>query len=719
MRKRRWPYYVAGSILLAGALAASGVLGYPALVRWAIERKVASMEKAWGRTATVGKIRAGWGWVEMRDVIVSGSDEANPDCPVLRVGSVRATFSPSSIVWGRAQLDRVEIRRPEICIGIDRKGRLSVRDILDRLKDPSRRRDRRVGVGKIVLKDGSFRLTDDKRNARFIAEDLRGSTKGLAKVRLELRSVRLERADGPDGLARKVVMTWDLTKKSHRLWPAIELEGGRVAVHPKLVLTEVDGELDVLGGGDGSNRVSGVELALSGSYGGASAKLWEANGWVDWDRARADIEIGARRFTLDKLTSWLETDFGKTLVEPGSTRLDAGLRVRLADRKVRFDGSVEVTGLKIRSRRVSKKMLGDLDFSGSVRGFYDLARSRLEVESATLERKAVEVGLSATVERLDRRPRVRLEARMDPTDCSRLLSALPKNAFPAVRQLRVQGTFSMHAEVTVDFGYLTKNSVNLDFDMAHEGCRVVHAPRFYSASRLKGTFYHEAADGEMVTPIRVGPQNPDFVPLDEISRHLINSILTTEDSRFYRHRGFIHREFRTALARNLIARKFKYGASSISMQLVKNVLLNREKTLSRKLQELIFTAYVERHLTKDRILEIYLNVIEFGPGIYGIGPASLHYFGKPASLIEPQEAAFLSTLLPNPKKRYINYCRGKLSPWWRRWVDRILHVMHRRDRLTKTELDVALAAPVVFSRLEFVSEADCKRRIGRYLSAGD
>jgi membrane peptidoglycan carboxypeptidase len=277
----------------------------------------------------------------------------------------------------------------------------------------------------------------------------------------------------------------------------------------------------------------------------------------------------------------------------------------------------------------------------------------------------------------------------------------------------------MHAEVTVDFGYLTKNSVNLDFDMAHEGCRVVHAPRFYSASRLKGTFYHEAADGEMVTPIRVGPQNPDFVPLDEISRHLINSILTTEDSRFYRHRGFIHREFRTALARNLIARKFKYGASSISMQLVKNVLLNREKTLSRKLQELIFTAYVERHLTKDRILEIYLNVIEFGPGIYGIGPASLHYFGKPASLIEPQEAAFLSTLLPNPKKRYINYCRGKLSPWWRRWVDRILHVMHRRDRLTKTELDVALAAPVVFSRLEFVSEADCKRRIGRYLSAGD
>src|SRR5262249_25015753 len=151
----------------------------------------------------------------------------------------------------------------------------------------------------------------------------------------------------------------------------------------------------------------------------------------------------------------------------------------------------------------------------------------------------------------------------------------------------------------------------------------------------------------------VGPENPDWVPLAEVSPHLVNSIMTTEDSGFFKHHGFITSEFRSALQQNLHRGYFRLGASSITMQMVKNVLLSREKTLARKLQELFLTWYVERNLAKERIFEIYLNVIEFGPGIYGIGRAAHHYFGKAPKDLLPQEAAWFSSILPNPKRRYV------------------------------------------------------------------
>ena len=107
--------------------------------------------------------------------------------------------------------------------------------------------------------------------------------------------------------------------------------------------------------------------------------------------------------------------------------------------------------------------------------------------------------------------------------------------------------------------------------------------------------------------------------------------MTTEDNGFFKHRGWVTPEFKTALRRNLAGGGFRLGASSITMQMVKNVLLSREKTLSRKLQELFLVWYIEKMLPKERILELYFNAIEFGPRIYGIGAAARHYFGKHAS----------------------------------------------------------------------------------------
>jgi membrane peptidoglycan carboxypeptidase len=183
--------------------------------------------------------------------------------------------------------------------------------------------------------------------------------------------------------------------------------------------------------------------------------------------------------------------------------------------------------------------------------------------------------------------------------------------------------------------------------------------------------------------------------------------MTTEDSTFLRHKGFIPSEFRTALKANLERGYFRLGASSITMQMVKNVILTPEKTLSRKLQEMFLTWYIEHNLSKERILEIYFNVIEFGPGIYGIGRAAHHYFGKPAKELEPRQAAWFSSILPSPKRRYVHYCHGAADAKWELYLNRILKRMHERGRLTDEEYEKALASKLTFDRSEAVSEKDC------------
>jgi membrane peptidoglycan carboxypeptidase len=132
------------------------------------------------------------------------------------------------------------------------------------------------------------------------------------------------------------------------------------------------------------------------------------------------------------------------------------------------------------------------------------------------------------------------------------------------------------------------------------------------------------------------------------------------------------------------------------MQMVKNVLLAHEKTLSRKLQELFLTWYVEQQIPKQRILELYFNAIEFGPRIYGIGAAARHYFGKSAADLTPLEAAFFSSILPSPKRRYIQYCAGAPSAKWDKYVRRIMAKIHERGRLTDEEYTTAAAGILAF-----------------------
>lgn len=144
--------------------------------------------------------------------------------------------------------------------------------------------------------------------------------------------------------------------------------------------------------------------------------------------------------------------------------------------------------------------------------------------------------------------------------------------------------------------------------------------------------------------------NQQWVPLSRISSYLIKAVLIAEDDKFWRHEGFDYEAIQKALEKDIKAKKFKLGGSTISQQLAKNLYLSPSKNPFRKIAEAVITWKIERALTKRRILELYLNVVEWGEGIFGAETASRHYFGKEASDITPEEASRLAAVLPNPRK---------------------------------------------------------------------
>jgi monofunctional biosynthetic peptidoglycan transglycosylase len=140
-----------------------------------------------------------------------------------------------------------------------------------------------------------------------------------------------------------------------------------------------------------------------------------------------------------------------------------------------------------------------------------------------------------------------------------------------------------------------------------------------------------------------------WVPFGRISRDAVNAVIVAEDGTFWSHSGFDWFEFKESLEKNVTEGRAARGASTITQQLVKNLYLSPSKNPMRKLKEWILTWWMERTLRKQRILELYLNLIEWGRGIYGIEAAAQTYFGKPASSLNREESARLAAVIPNPR----------------------------------------------------------------------
>jgi monofunctional biosynthetic peptidoglycan transglycosylase len=198
-----------------------------------------------------------------------------------------------------------------------------------------------------------------------------------------------------------------------------------------------------------------------------------------------------------------------------------------------------------------------------------------------------------------------------------------------------------------------------------------------ATSRPRSTAFIDRYRGRQQAAGRSDALAWQWVPWDRISPHLKRAVVSAEDMEFFSHSGLSTTEIRAAIRDALAEGRPLRGASTITQQLAKNLWLSPSRNPFRKLKELVLTRQLERELSKRRILELYLNVVEFGPGVYGAEAAARHYFGKAAAGLTEREAAQLAAGLPRPG----SWHPGVDSPSYRRYVSDILRRMARADFL--------------------------------------
>jgi monofunctional biosynthetic peptidoglycan transglycosylase len=181
-----------------------------------------------------------------------------------------------------------------------------------------------------------------------------------------------------------------------------------------------------------------------------------------------------------------------------------------------------------------------------------------------------------------------------------------------------------------------------------------------------------------------------WVPIASLPDSVIQAVVTAEDDTFFGHKGINYKAVWEALQHDMQKKRFSRGGSTITQQMIKNVLLSKEKTLTRKLREFVLAQKAEELLTKRQILEIYLNEVEWGEDVYGIEAASRYYFDKHASELTHAEAALLAGMLPNPKY----YDPFKRPDKARKRQERVLFNMQQAKLLTPDEYQQALAEPL-------------------------
>lgn len=214
----------------------------------------------------------------------------------------------------------------------------------------------------------------------------------------------------------------------------------------------------------------------------------------------------------------------------------------------------------------------------------------------------------------------------------------------------------------------------------------------------KGFVKSEYSEG--VVHYRIVTKRPrKWMSLSSLPKHVPYAFIVSEDWSFYDHQGVDLRQIYMAIKDHLNGEKLR-GASTISQQLIKNLYTKSERSLQRKVYELFSTMYLENRLTKNQILETYLNVIEYGEGLYGITDASWFYFKKRPSDLSPKEAAFLAMLLPNPKVYSQSFRDKKLTEFATKVVNSILHKMKVTKAISQEDFEYYQDANLSFEKVK-------------------
>jgi hypothetical protein len=611
------------------------------LLNYALSEVKARVERKYPATLTLGPARfTGFRTVEIGGMSLVPTAAAGPGAAgdtLLTARRLQAGLSVRSLFAGRPVFSELQIDRAHLTARKEANGANNFSFLLRKSKAPVVRRDTALGRNYGLLLNQVL-------DAGF------GSVPGQADFRQSMVTYTSPR--------HQIQLTM----------PRLSFEDGEVRGQLTAVVDSVVNELGVSGtiepGDYATNlKLFGVKNSVQVPY---VARRFGA--LVSFDTIR--VQLAGKEFTNDDQTG-------------------GQLTVR---------GSVAASNFSFFHKRLSSEDIiirqGELDFVATLgRGTFSLDPGT----RAALNQIVVHPEIAV---RLKPRLAVSLKVDSDPTATNEFFNSLPAGMFDVVAGTQGTGTLSYHLQASVDLAQVDSLKLSSaltpskDFSITHFGAEDLRLLE----REFPFTAYNDK--GDSLRTFLVGPSNPDFTPFAEVSPFLWKGILTSEDPRFFTHHGFMEKAFVNAAIADIKERRFARGGSTLSMQLVKNVFLNRQKTIGRKAEEMLIVWLIEnwlvertKTLTKERMFEIYLNIVEWGPtkykwpsgkrGVYGIKEAALFYYGKRPSELNLDESLYLISIIPKPKyyRQSFNSYGGLRGPT--RWFFRLIaDLMEQKGLIT-------------------------------------
>lgn len=594
--------------------------------------------------------------------------------------AVEAGVALRSLLAGRFRADEVRVQRPTLRVRVDADGRVDLAALVARARDARRARHGAgpAGAGgepvrRIVVTGGELELSIEGRGRiRARGVELHPQEAG---VRVVAAGVSLALAEGPWRLDADFARTGlDVSLPDLQVERAV-LAGGELRLEgatasQALVLTHAVVTRDASG--------SRLEARVSDAAGAPiSAQLTHSDGGT------RTLVVATTRLPLAAFAPALppSLDFEHALASGRVT-------VRLHQRRVSIEGQASVQGLEARHAVLAKAAVplsGSL--SGEARWDADTrtGHARFLASSGSLRVNA-ELDVALTDERVSSG---RLSLRLDEVACAEALAAVPLPLREQLDGLVLDGRLAGSLDLAFDASGVHPAVFDVVLD---NRCRVIEDAPAAAVDRLQGAYTHTLPGGSTRT---LAASDPGYVALAHLPAHVIAAFVAGEDARFFVHHGFDQEQLRRSFEIDMQSGRIERGGSTISQQLVKNLFLTRERTLSRKLLEAVLTWRLESRLSKRRILEAYLNVIELGDGIYGLEAGAQHWFGKPAARLDVAEAAFLAALTPAPQsssRRIL--AAGGLDSETRGRVDAVLRSMWRNRFIDAGKLNHAIREPL-------------------------
>lgn len=353
-----------------------------------------------------------------------------------------------------------------------------------------------------------------------------------------------------------------------------------------------------------------------------------------------------------------------------------GVDYRSTEKTVTIDLDLEQKDVDLASDAVSSRRLKGFTAREKMRLNVDLGAARLEVQDGLIEVNSVPLLFSVKLEPGDTSPAFAVSVDLKTTPLARLLNSVPgavelemvDEMSPAIK---FAFTFSMSGEL--------KNPATWTPKLEHRFQGLDEPGVVTGIEYLRGEFEYRplTKEGRTGAPRMVGSSKDNWIPYEKVPYVQRRCIVVSEDSTFFFHNGVEIAEMQKAIQHAIETGEKARGGSTITQQLVKNLFLSRDRTALRKLQELLLTFYLESNLSKEYLFELYVNLIEWGPDIYGLRDASAYYFSRPPRRLNGKEMAYLATIIPGPLL-FLEYHEKGQVPY--RHLSRVTGLLEKLNR---------------------------------------